>query len=270
VAPLAPIDLDRLLAAGRAAWPGVDLDPARFAEHVRARLGDGDPSAIHAADLYLACACEAGDPRALAAFEARYIAEVPAFLAGVTREPAAIEEVRQRVRERLFVAAPGARPKIAEYAGRGALASWVRVVVLRVASNLRRAERPHADLEIAAETKILPGVDPELATLRARYQPAFDEALRASFAELTPRERTLFRMHFLDGLALDRMAVVFDVHRATVARWIAAARQGLVDRTMARLGAELRLSPTELDSLLAVVRSGLDLSLPALLADQAI
>src|SRR5262249_28414644 len=149
--------LERMIEAGRAAWPGVDVAPDRFAEHVRARLSDGaDPTSLHAADLYLACACEAGAARALAAFEARYAAEIPVFLAGVERSAAAIEEVRQLVRERLFVAPSGRRPKIAEYSGRGSLASWLRVVTLRVASNRRRAEKPHEEIDAAAEAKALP------------------------------------------------------------------------------------------------------------------
>jgi RNA polymerase sigma-70 factor (ECF subfamily) len=73
-----------------------------------------DRGALHTADLYLACACAGGDAAGLAAFEARYIAEVPVFLAGVERGAAAVEEVSQLVRERLFVAGAGRRPKILE------------------------------------------------------------------------------------------------------------------------------------------------------------
>jgi RNA polymerase sigma-70 factor (ECF subfamily) len=268
VSPESAADIERLWEAGRSAWPGVDVTAERFAQHFRAHHPeDGDPSALHAADLYLACACEDGEPRALAAFEARYIAEVPRFLTGVERSAAAIEEVRQLVRERLFIPAASGRPKIAEYSGRGSLASWLRVVTLRVASNRRRAEHPHADLAAVPEAELLPRVDPELAIVRARYRPVFDEALRAAFGELTPRERTLFRMHYVDGLSVDRIGAVYNVHRATVARWIAAAREGLFERITARLRAHLHVSTAELESLLTVVRSGLQVSLGALLLE---
>jgi RNA polymerase sigma-70 factor (ECF subfamily) len=142
----------------------------------------------------------------------------------------------------------------------------VRVVTLRIAANRRRGDRPHASLDDVGSAELLPAVDPELAIIKSRYRPSFDQALRAAFAGLTPRERLLFRMHFLDGLNIDRIGVVFGVHRATVARWIAAARDGLLDRVMRELGERLRLGPDELGSLLAVVRSGLDVSLRALLA----
>src|SRR5262245_35046638 len=127
---------------GRRAWSGVRVEEATFAAFVRERAGeDADLAALHGADLYLACACAAGDPAALAAFEARYMADVPSFLARVEHASAVIEDVSQLVRERLFVAADGKRPKILDYSGRGSLGSWLRVVTLRVAMNRRRADR---------------------------------------------------------------------------------------------------------------------------------
>jgi RNA polymerase sigma-70 factor, ECF subfamily len=261
------LSVDRLYEAARAAGPGVHVDRERFAAHVRERAGaEGDLEALHTTDLYLACACAGLDARALAAFEERYMAQVPAFLARAPRSGATVEDVRQIVRERLFVAAEGKRPKIVEYSGRGSLGSWLRVVTLRTASNLRRGDRPHATLDEAGPAAVMPAVDPELAIIRSRYGTAFDEALRTAFAGLTPRERTLLRMHFVDGVPLDRLGVAFGVHRATVARWIAAAREGLLDRVMAELGERLHLGAAELASLLAVMRSGLDMSLRTMLA----
>lgn len=135
-----------------------------------------------------------GDARALAAFEQRYLAEVPLFLSGVERGPRVVDEVTQLVRERLFV---GERSKILEYSGRGTLGSWVRVVTLRVASNGRRgrgAER-HAPLDEANDAPaVLLAVDPELAIIKTRYKGEFNEALRAAFADLSPRDRLVFRM----------------------------------------------------------------------------
>jgi RNA polymerase sigma-70 factor (ECF subfamily) len=268
----------QLLEVGRAAWPEVAVDGEAFVAHVAARLPDpgADPSALHAADLYLAFACGAGDARALAAFESRHLVEVPLFLAGVERAAADIEEVKQLLRERLFVASDeGAPPKILDYSGRGALGSWLRVVALRVASNRRRAlhaggadrHRPFDDERDAAS--MLPSVDPELAIIKTRYKAELAAALREAFEHLTPRERLVFRMHFVDGLNIDRIGLVFQVHRATVARWIAAGRERLLARTMEGLGAKLRLVPSELESLVRVVQSSIDVSLFALLADRA-
>jgi RNA polymerase sigma-70 factor (ECF subfamily) len=254
-----------LFDEGRAAWPAIDLDEPAFAEFVGEReTAEG----LHAADLFLACACASKNASALETFESRYTSQIGAWLAGVERSPAVVDEVKQLVRERLFVAPAEGRPKICDYSGRGSLASWLRVVTLRVASNRRRKDKPSVPLsEDAHEADVVPALDPELKIIQTRYKGPFDAALRAAFASLTPRERLLFRMHFIDGLNIDRIGVVFSVHRATVARWLASAREVVVERTMAQLGDELRLDPTEFESLLRVVRSALDVSLQGLLSD---
>ena len=62
------------------------------------------------------------------------------------------------------------------------------------------------------------------------------------------------------------MGVVYRVHRATAARWVAAARDALKEGTLALLGERLKVTPTELASLLGAVQSELEVSLRGLLA----
>jgi RNA polymerase sigma-70 factor (ECF subfamily) len=266
-----PPDADALadmLRAGRAAWPEIDVDPEAYAGYARERAGEGgDPGALHAADLYLACAAAVGDPRAVAAFERRYIADVPSFLSRVERSPAAIEEVQQALRDLLFVGRPGKPPKIAEYSGRGALGSWLRVVALRVHHNLRRQHRDHAPLEDEGPPAPLAEGSPELALLRAHGDAAVNQALRDTFSTLSPRDRSLLRLHFLDGLNVDRLGLVFGVHRATAARWLAAAREQLTAGALARLRERLAVSEAELASLMGLLRSRLTVSLRGLLRE---
>src|SRR6187549_2061104 len=82
----APPALDDRLRAlwqdARAAWPGVDVALDDYVAALAARRPpDLDVAAwldeACAADLYLAAACAARLPAALAAFEARYLAKVP-------------------------------------------------------------------------------------------------------------------------------------------------------------------------------------------------
>lgn len=244
---------DSAWETGRRRWPAIDVPLERWRAFV------ADREVVHAEDFYLACSCALGIAGAIEAFEARWMPEVPLFLTGIERDPAVIDEVKQLLREKLFV---GEEKKIAQYSGRGSLGSWLRVVTLRIASNRRRGEKNHE--EIGEEISSL---DPELKIIQAKYRKPFDAALRSAFASLTAKERTLFRMHFVDGLSLDEMGRVFSVHRATVARWIALAREQVLERTMASLGDELRLNGPELESLLRIVRSSLDVSLQGLLAE---
>lgn len=251
------VSIADMLAAGRAAWPELAIDEAAFASFAGERAAD----AGHAADLYLACACAAGDPAALAAFERVYLSQVDSFLRGVRPSPALADDVRQALRERLFL---GDRPRIVEYSGRGPLASWLRVAALRAASNLRRAEGARDRVEARADAPAAVPVDPELALVRARHADDFARALRDAFARLDERERNLLRLHFLDGLGIDGLAPVFAVHRATAARWLAAARARLQDEVLALLRERLDVGTRELDSIARLVRSELEISLQSL------
>jgi RNA polymerase sigma-70 factor, ECF subfamily len=57
------------------------------------------------------------------------------------------------------------------------------------------------------------------------------------------------------------LAATLGVGRATVTRWIASARQEILASARRKLGEELSLRPAELESLMGLMRSRLDLSL---------
>ena len=56
------------------------------------------------------------------------------------------------------------------------------------------------------------------------------------------------------------------MHRATAARWIIRVRQRLIEDTRARLLALLRVGDDELESVLRLIRSELDISIQGALA----
>jgi RNA polymerase sigma-70 factor, ECF subfamily len=244
---------------GRAAWPDIEVSDAQLAAHL-SRLDL--PPEPHP-DLYLACACAAGVPAALATFDERVLAQVGSFVARIDASPGFANEVRQTLRERLLVARPDAPPRIADYSGRGPLGAWVRVAALRAAIDLRRDQ--HRGAWLSAAPTIARELSPDLQLVRARYQADYEEALRVALAALDAKERNLLRMHVVDGLTIDRIGLVYHVHRATAARWVQAVRQKLLETIYRRLGQRLALSPAELDSLTALVQSQLQVSLTGLL-----
>ncbi len=73
--------------------------------------------------------------------------------------------------------------------------------------------------------------------------------------------RTLLRMHVVEGVTLDGLAMAYGAHRATIARWLAAARSALLKGTRARLAGSLKLKPEEVDSLIELARSRLEISI---------
>jgi RNA polymerase sigma-70 factor (ECF subfamily) len=253
--------LAALVAEARAAHPGLDTSVEAFVAHLAKRLPPADfPWAgVRAADLYLACACARGEARAVADLEARNFGEVGAALGRMGFDGERVDEVRQQLRELLFVGPPGGAPRIADYAGRGDLKAWLRVSAVRAALKLaRRAKREAPDADDRLLERQAPGADPELAFLKERYRPAFKQAFQGALDALADRDRLLLRQSVVDGLSIDELGALHGVHRATAARWLAKAREELIKRTRADLMNLLRVDRGECESIMRLVHSQLD------------
>ena len=264
-----PDDALALWECGRVAWPTLSVSAEDFFQHlVRVRQSESPPRsfATLSSDLYLACACLLGQAPALALLEERVLSQVPQFLLRHRPDEATLSEVQQAVRERLLLGTAGQQPKLAEYSGLGPLAAFVRVVAVRIALNLykQRGRQPIAvpDIELSA---IGPGPDPELHYLQSQHRETFRHALNDALASLSCEQRNLLRLHLLDGLNIDQLGALFQVHRATAARRLKAAREQVLQEAKRKLLERLRLTPSELDSLLRVLYSHLDVSLTQLL-----
>lgn len=252
--------------AAAAAWPTFQLSLDRYRAHLAQRLADRTGEApehvvrtMPAADLYLVGACSDGDAAALAAFRDLHVPALRRALAKLALPDATIDEAVQRVLVMIFVG-DGGVPQLAGYAGRGTLRSWVRTIGVRTGRRLAGFDHDSArgDDELAE----LPAAvgDPELELLRARYREEVKRAFAAALAELGERERTVLRQYHLDGLTIDQLAALHQVNRATTARWVAAARKELVARTRDQLVGRFGIAPTEVDSIIRLVRSQLDVS----------
>ncbi len=242
--------------AARAAWPGVDIASAVVEAYVAARGG------TELGDLYLACACSERDPRALAYLDAEIADCVARAVRKVGGDRTAVDEVTQRLRERVLVGGAVRAAQIAEYSGRGPLRGWLRVIATRELLDMRRREKHEAPLgEHTLDGLPAAEHDPELQYMKASYREAFRTAFRAAFAALEPLERDLIRRHHLLGETVDQLSAHHGVHRATAARWVARARERLLVTTRERLAATLAIADQELDSILNLVASRLELSL---------
>ncbi|WNG34925.1 RNA polymerase subunit sigma-70 [Archangium violaceum] len=263
--------LARLVREAREAWPEVSMDEGAFLAHVAERLPSTGEArevleSLRAEDFFLAFACVRGEARALEALDAHVLSQVGMWLP--REQPALVDELRQLLRQRLLVPAEGAPPKLASYSGRGPLGQWVRAVALRLHIDRQRAaprEMPIEEAPVALAERL--GADPELAFIRERHQEDFRVAFRAALGRLEARERNLLRLHHVHGLSMDAVSATYQAPRSTVARWIARARERLLALTREELTVRLGLTPNELDSLLRLVRSQLDVSLRQLMAD---
>jgi RNA polymerase sigma-70 factor (ECF subfamily) len=151
-------------------------------------------------------------------------------------------------------------PGLAGYTGRGDLRGYLRIAATRLALNhvrdARRREQPQGDR--------LPDVivDPELGRLRERYRAACEQALGAAIEQLSKRERTLLRQHLIDGVTIQQLAAHHRVHRATVTRWLDEAREAILVHVQRVLREQHGVGEDELTSVVRLVRSELDVSLP--------
>jgi RNA polymerase sigma-70 factor (ECF subfamily) len=262
--------VDALVRRGRAAWPEVAIPAPIIAAHFAAKLGQHAGASLHAEDLYLACACALGVEPALVAFDERYLSQVKVFLGRMKPTPTLIDDVQQALRVRLLVAREGAVPRIAEYGGRGSLTSWVRVAAIRLALDALAeagATRPLPDEDGAPLFDQLRGDDPELELIKERYRDEVNAALRDAFAALSAEQRNLLRLSYRDGRSIDEIGALLGTPRATVARWIAGAREAVLDEARRSLETRLRLTPSELQSLVELLRSQLHLSISRLLGE---
>jgi RNA polymerase sigma-70 factor (ECF subfamily) len=261
-----------LWTVGKTAWPHVVVDAEKFVGYLARRVDAGQLESsltgLHAADLYLCCACATGKPAALAAFEERYLSQVGGFVARMGVSSAFVDDLEQTLRERLFV---GCTPKICEYAGRGGLHNWLRVVTVRTALNLLRNQTELLDEDPQTREKAAPaiGTNPESACIRDQYREQLTEAMNDAFGQLSNEQRHLLRRHFLEGITLDQLALNLGVHRATIVRRIAEARRAILQNAQRRLRDRFNLHSAELGSLMGVVRSGLNLSITRLLQSGA-
>ena len=251
----------------RQRWPGLDLDQDTFVEYAVTRYPQGHALARWCAEeLYLTCALEAAHPRALAIFDAEYLARLDGALARFA-DPALTEDAKQILRERLLVRGDGGEPpRIASYTGKGSLAKWLEVVALRTAIGMRRKNR---EVTLGADALAqLQGAtaDPTLVHLKQTYIAQFNDAWRRALASLEPRDRTLLRLHVLDRLSVDRLGLLYGVHGTTTARWIRQVRERLADRVRDFMKASLSVTAEELEDIVALIHSQLDVTLTELLS----
>ena len=122
--------LKAMLQAGWAAWPGLDLPAASYVDYLAERIPRGpDPDsalgALHAEDLYLACAC-ARSVRGAGDVRAQLDPQVAPYVRRVDSSPAFLDEVQQFLRDKLFVSADGSPPTVTKYSGRSSTFSPAR------------------------------------------------------------------------------------------------------------------------------------------------
>jgi RNA polymerase sigma-70 factor, ECF subfamily len=242
-----PPDPTAVVARALERWPGLAIhdDPAP------PPVDDGAQGTIdRAAELYLARGCAAGDCAAIRAFEAEFFAEVRACHARIRPNGLGVDELEQRIREKLF-----ANKAIARFSGRGDLRRWLRVLTTRAIVDHIRSVHPAVPLE----DELLPEAvastaDATLA--RAQLRGEIRGALREAFTAMTDRHKLLVLAE-VRGTPLAALAATYQVNVRSIQRWVRDAHDALLAGFRQALGRRLQIAPGELSSVLAFARSQL-------------
>lgn len=256
--------------AGRAAWPTVSLTLERFGAELARRAGpdasEGAIAKLCGSDLYLAIACVDGDAAAIERLEREFLCDVEHVARKLRATPDRAADAKSRLSLVLLVDEPGRVAGLRDYAGKGNLRAYIRVIVTR--DLIRTLERDRREAPAVSEeilARLGTDHDPEISMLRAQYHGAVRDAMRDAITKLDDRTRALLRYQIVDGWTVDQVAEIYGVHRATGARWLVAARATLADGIRTALAARLDIDSEEVASIIRLVQSRVDVSLDRLL-----
>jgi RNA polymerase sigma-70 factor, ECF subfamily len=251
------VDAEKLASTG---MPVDDRTVRYIVDKINKQLCD-DTSAhrLRIGDLALAH-WTMRDSRGVEAFERRFHSTISKIVNRFRNQQA--DELRQKLRIKLFVAQADAKPRIADYAGFGFLENWLKVTALRAFVDVERSEkmaRQSIELDdVFADGGTSPTGDIIRRELRALVKVAFAQAV----AGLSSRERNFLRHALIDHHTLEQIAAAYTVHRATVARVLAAAKDNIMFAIKSTLSAS---NETDMTHVLSLVSGSIDLSLSRVL-----
>jgi RNA polymerase sigma-70 factor (ECF subfamily) len=255
-----------LVDSAQRAYPTFSLPPDVFVAYLGEKLPAGVSwrlalRQMHTSDLYLACACARGDVHALAAFDDRCLRHLDRVLGKMGIDADVSADIKQDLRHRVLVG-DGRPAEILEFSGRGDLRSWVRVLAVRQALRCRDQARREVSVEDDELLQRIAASDnPALSHVKEIYRQEFQRAFRGAVRALPDRERTLLRQAYIDGLTVDELGSLYRVHRSTAARLLVRARLLLLETTRTRMMSQLDVQSHELDSILQLIWSQVEISL---------
>ncbi|MFY9555861.1 MAG: sigma-70 family RNA polymerase sigma factor [Blastocatellia bacterium] len=195
-------------------------------------------SSLNADDLCLAAACAKGDDAAWEDFFRDYRGFLISVARTMTQDAGAAEQLADSTFAELYGLreSGGARvSKFSFYSGRGSLRGWLRAVVFqlsadhhRQSSRLVQTEEPE-DMDRMALAVEKPERKPttDLEYVRDRYREAVVGSLRRAISDLESRERLLLAYYYYDEMTLREIGGLFEVHEATISRWLTKVQKRL-------------------------------------------
>jgi len=270
--------LENLQGQAHTTWPDVTLSTvvvmSALAERWTRRASSQALIAwldkVNVDDLYVAIGCLEHNDQAMNHFDAHWGPDLRRLAKRYAKGSVDADDLFQTLQLKLLVGGPKRPPKLRDYDGLGRLKSWLRVTAVRTfIDQLRRRDVTQDATELPEERVLAipePSGDIELDFLKREYRAQFKAAFADAVESLEPRERNLLRQYFVAGLTVTQLGALYGFHASTASRHISRARQALLDATRKGLIKRLNIDQDEFESLVALIRSRLDLSMSRLLA----
>ena len=196
--------------------------------------------ALHAEDLSLAIACQAGESAPWEHFITTFRPLLYASARAIAGDEARGRELADSLWAEMYglEVRDGRRRSVLSYFhGRSSLLTWMRAVLAQRHVDYIRAQARIQPLDDHAERATNTGEAEADApdTERARYVTMLGKALDIALKSLAPRDRMRMAYYYRHDLSLKEIGRVMDEHESTVSRRLARTRDQLksaVERTL--------------------------------------
>jgi RNA polymerase sigma-70 factor len=186
-----------------------------------------------------------------------------------------VEEVVEGLLEKLVL---GPKPKLAQYAGRSRLRTWLKTVAIHAAQDRLRKREPQPSRDRrghdgggdglgADEAGFVDahGVNAEGEYARWVSKEELRRAVLEALERLTPVQRTMLRALYVERLTLKELGAPEGLEPSTMFRRLQQIYKVIRAAVHDILQERLKLSPTQCDSLMRSMFSQMDLRLSQLL-----
>jgi RNA polymerase sigma-70 factor len=197
--------------------------------------------ALHAEDLCLAIACQAGNPEAWERFINGFRPALYAAARAIAGDDARGRELADSLWAEMYgleVRDGRRRSILSYYHGRSSLLTWMRAVLAQRHVDYLRTQARIQPLDDQFENTAAGDCHDEAAAgdpYRARYVAMLGEALDAALKALAPRDRMRMAYYYRHDLSLKQIGRVMGEHESTVSRQLARTRsqiKGEIERAL--------------------------------------
>lgn len=220
-------------------------------------------ASLNAEDLYLTEACAHNSNSAWNRFFALYNGHIRNVAHGICSTHQEARELASSMLGYLFFRDAKGQSRIASYAGRGSLRTWLATIIKHRVINQNQLKSTDAvSLDSLRHVACAEGKsEPEAALLRNRYGEAIEDSFNAAADQLNARERLVLVLRFGDEMSGVEIARMLDVHPAQITRTIKQAQLKFRTVVLTRLATHHGLSGLAIRECIALILATVETSI---------